>query len=89
VTGSRPPDAIAAYRTIYRLSLRLVAMCVRYSMIRVISRSLILSAAKPGICIVGQPRTDFGSRMRACSPSRVMYSVGIQRLIQVGPKLAC
>ena len=84
--GSHPQRTLAlAEWSDYGTSLRLVVMCVRYAIIRSISRSVIWSAAKPGICIVGQLRTDFGARMRARSPSRVMYCVGFIGRLRSGP----
>jgi hypothetical protein len=67
---------VARSAALYGVPPRLMAIWLRYPIICSISRSLNCSAAKPGICMVGQLRTDFGSRIRACNPSRVMYRVG-------------
>ena len=64
---------------------RRAPMCARYKITSSISRSLIWSAGKPGIRSSGQLRTDFGSRISACSPARVKYSVGFIGWFKSGP----
>jgi hypothetical protein len=54
-------------------------------MMRSISRSLWRSGGKPFIFCAGQLRTDFGSRIRACSPAFVFG--GIHREVEVRPDI--
>ena len=56
-------------------------------MIRSISWSLRRSGGKPFIFIPGQMRTDFGSRIRACSPNAGHVFGRIHRQVEIGAKV--